>query len=208
MHRSLNKDAPFHRAIERLGAITSYPISAAFTTDIAESNFRYTQVPMASPATIYFAGIATVVAAVGVGFGGAFVFTDTKPVHKEGPAAFAKRDQPVAVETPVVAPVITSAAQQAPVAPSMPDLIPAPATTAEKVVALDYAPPQPTPAQFPLIQYQSRLPYYRSQLWRRTLRRTFKRPRLRRNQCTGSLRKRRKESSDPCCEVRGAETLC
>jgi hypothetical protein len=25
-HRSLNKDAPFHRAIERLGAITSYPI--------------------------------------------------------------------------------------------------------------------------------------------------------------------------------------
>jgi hypothetical protein len=26
IHRSLNKDAPFHRAIERLGAITSYPI--------------------------------------------------------------------------------------------------------------------------------------------------------------------------------------
>ena len=25
-HRSLNKDAPFHRAIERLGAITSHPI--------------------------------------------------------------------------------------------------------------------------------------------------------------------------------------
>jgi transposase InsO family protein len=25
-HRSLNKDAPFHRAIERLGAITSQPI--------------------------------------------------------------------------------------------------------------------------------------------------------------------------------------
>ena len=25
-HRSLNKDAPFHRAIERLGAITSYPV--------------------------------------------------------------------------------------------------------------------------------------------------------------------------------------
>jgi hypothetical protein len=24
--RSLNKDAPFHRAIERLGAITSYPV--------------------------------------------------------------------------------------------------------------------------------------------------------------------------------------
>jgi transposase InsO family protein len=25
-HRSLNKDAPFHRAIERLGTITSHPI--------------------------------------------------------------------------------------------------------------------------------------------------------------------------------------
>jgi transposase InsO family protein len=25
-HRSLNKDAPFHRSIERLGAITSYPV--------------------------------------------------------------------------------------------------------------------------------------------------------------------------------------
>jgi len=26
IHRSLKKDAPFHRAIERLGAITSYPV--------------------------------------------------------------------------------------------------------------------------------------------------------------------------------------
>jgi len=26
IHRSLNKDAPFHRAIEHLGAITSYPV--------------------------------------------------------------------------------------------------------------------------------------------------------------------------------------
>jgi hypothetical protein len=26
IHRSLNKDAPFHRAIERLGAITSQPV--------------------------------------------------------------------------------------------------------------------------------------------------------------------------------------
>ena len=42
-HRSLNKDAPFHRAIERLGAITSHPFSADFTINIAESNFRYTQ---------------------------------------------------------------------------------------------------------------------------------------------------------------------
>jgi transposase InsO family protein len=26
IHRSLNKDAPFHRAIERVGAITSLPV--------------------------------------------------------------------------------------------------------------------------------------------------------------------------------------
>ena len=42
-HRSLNKDAPFHRAIERLGAINQNPFSVAFTANIAESNFRYTQ---------------------------------------------------------------------------------------------------------------------------------------------------------------------
>jgi transposase InsO family protein len=29
-HRSLNKDAPFHRAIERLGAIRSHPILGGF----------------------------------------------------------------------------------------------------------------------------------------------------------------------------------
>jgi len=39
-HRSLNKDAPVHRAIERLGAIvfTADP-PVDFTTDIAESDF-------------------------------------------------------------------------------------------------------------------------------------------------------------------------
>jgi hypothetical protein len=42
-HRSLNKDAPFHRAIERLGAITSYPVLGGLHHHIAESNFRYTQ---------------------------------------------------------------------------------------------------------------------------------------------------------------------
>ena len=36
--RSLNKDAPLHRAIECLGAVIS-----AFTINIAESNFRLTQ---------------------------------------------------------------------------------------------------------------------------------------------------------------------
>jgi Integrase core domain len=42
-HRSLNKDAPFHRTIQRMGAITSQPVLGAFITNIAESNFRYTQ---------------------------------------------------------------------------------------------------------------------------------------------------------------------
>ena len=43
IHRSLNKDAPFHRAIERPGAITSHPILGGLTTNIAVSNFQYTQ---------------------------------------------------------------------------------------------------------------------------------------------------------------------
>ena len=43
IHRSLNKDAPFHRAIERVGAITSRLSSAVFITNITESDFRYTQ---------------------------------------------------------------------------------------------------------------------------------------------------------------------
>jgi len=38
-----DRTRPFHRAIDRLGAITSHPILVAFTTNIAESNFRYTQ---------------------------------------------------------------------------------------------------------------------------------------------------------------------
>src|SRR2546429_5381756 len=43
IHRSLNKDAPFHRPIERVGAITSRLSSAVFITNITESDFRYTQ---------------------------------------------------------------------------------------------------------------------------------------------------------------------
>jgi hypothetical protein len=40
IHRSLNKDAPFHRATEPLGAVRHTQFSVAFTTNIAESNFR------------------------------------------------------------------------------------------------------------------------------------------------------------------------
>jgi hypothetical protein len=43
-HRSLNKDAPLHRAIERLGgAVVSRLSLAAFTISMAESSFRHTQ---------------------------------------------------------------------------------------------------------------------------------------------------------------------
>jgi len=44
IHRSLNKDAPFHWAIERVGAITHHgQSSAAFITNIAETDFRHAQ---------------------------------------------------------------------------------------------------------------------------------------------------------------------
>ena len=39
IHRSLDRDAPLHRAIERVGVITSRPVLAAFITNIAESEF-------------------------------------------------------------------------------------------------------------------------------------------------------------------------
>jgi transposase InsO family protein len=43
IHRSLDKDAPFHPAIERVGAITSQPVLGGL-----QSDFRYTQVPVFS----------------------------------------------------------------------------------------------------------------------------------------------------------------
>jgi transposase InsO family protein len=42
-HRSLNKDAPIHRAIQHMGRIVSAPVLGDFITIIAESNFRYRQ---------------------------------------------------------------------------------------------------------------------------------------------------------------------
>ena len=55
---------------------------------------------MASSFTVYFAGIGTVVAAMGVGFGGALFLADTSAVKvKEAPAAVtAKPDTPKAAE--------------------------------------------------------------------------------------------------------------
>ena len=42
-HRSLNKNAPIHRAIERLVPSHHTLFSVAFTTILQNSNFRYTQ---------------------------------------------------------------------------------------------------------------------------------------------------------------------
>ena len=102
---------------------------------------------MASAPIIYFAGIATVVTALGVGFGSAMLFTSTtKPIQKEPASAFAKRDQAVVVETTRSAvPTVTAAVPApAPVAASpQSDLIPAVPNAAERVIALDYAPPDP-----------------------------------------------------------------
>ena len=49
IHRSLDKDAPIHRAIQHAGASYLRPSSADFITIIVESNFRYRQLPAASP---------------------------------------------------------------------------------------------------------------------------------------------------------------
>src|SRR5437868_1932618 len=47
--------------------------------------------PMASPFTVYFAGIGTVVAALAVGFGGALMLTSPSPSQKEQRSAYEKR---------------------------------------------------------------------------------------------------------------------
>ena len=89
---------------------------------------------MATPVVIYFAGIGTVVAALGLGFGSALLLTTATPVPKEPPAAFAKREQPV-VEQP--APAATA---------------PAPAATAEVITqAPSSEPSSPTTGLAPRI---------------------------------------------------------
>src|SRR5215203_4797853 len=92
------------------------------------------EVAMATPVVIYFAGIGTVVAALGLGFGSALLLTTATPVPKEPPAAFAKREQPV-VEQP--APAATA---------------PAPAATAEVITqAPSSEPSSPTTGLAPRI---------------------------------------------------------
>jgi len=41
-YRSLTKDTPLHRSVERLSAVTSQPIIGGLQHNIAESNIRHT----------------------------------------------------------------------------------------------------------------------------------------------------------------------
>jgi hypothetical protein len=107
---------------------------------------------MATPAALYFAGIGTVVGAISLGFAGALVLTSTQPVHKEQPAAFAKRNQPTEVpvaaeaQAPAPAPETTG---QAPARTASFDIVPATPVKVEEVVGLQFAPPQPQAIESP-----------------------------------------------------------
>jgi len=115
---------------------------------------------MASRASIFFAGVMTVVLALGVGFAAALMLVSTKPVEKIGPDAFAKRDlvAPVVVRDSVPEPV----SDPAPVIPTTPApepqdaaIVPTAPTTAEGVAGLTYAPPKlAAPAAQPPVTVQ------------------------------------------------------
>jgi len=94
---------------------------------------------MATPAALYFAGIGTVVGALTLGFSGALMLTSVQPIHKEPPGAFAKRDQPVNVQT---APAQAKTTGRGPPPAASAEFVPAMPTKAEEVVALQFAPPR------------------------------------------------------------------
>ena len=94
---------------------------------------------MATPAALYFAGIGTVVGALGLGFAGALALVSTQPVHKEPAAAYAKRDLPVAPPIQATAPETTG---HAPARTSSFEIVPAAPTKVEEVAGLQFAPPQ------------------------------------------------------------------
>jgi len=100
---------------------------------------------MATPAAFYFAGIGTVVGAISFGFAGALLLTSTQPVHKEPPAAFAKRDHPVEVQ------VGSRAAETTGQAPARTGSMSAAPTKVEEVVGLQFAPPKPQTNDAPAI---------------------------------------------------------
>jgi hypothetical protein len=107
---------------------------------------------MASNALVYFAGVGTVVTALGIGFGGAMVLTSTTPTYKEPPAAFAKREHPITIDKaePADKPVQANAAPAAPVVTAV---SPAEKPTGPSIIdSLAYAPPQAPEAQRAPIQ--------------------------------------------------------
>lgn len=101
---------------------------------------------MASRAVVYFAGVGTVVAALGVGFGGAVFLASTTPLHKEPAAAFSKRGIPLHQTQQA------QAARPAEVSPTIASVPPVPKKI-EEVAALQFAPPtkQPVTATRPSI---------------------------------------------------------
>ena len=101
---------------------------------------------MVSPVTAYFAGIGTVVVAIGIGFSGGYMLSSTTPVDKEPAAAFAKRAEPK-VEPVVVTEgtaLLTPARPMAPVEEAPASALPRAQAEAPAEAALS---PKPVAAQ-------------------------------------------------------------
>jgi hypothetical protein len=60
IHRSLDKDAPSHREIERLGAITSQAVLGGLHHQLQNLNFRYRQVQNRRKRTLQHRRLAVV----------------------------------------------------------------------------------------------------------------------------------------------------
>ena len=75
---------------------------------------------MASPAIMYFAGVGTVVAALGLGFGGGVMLVTTEPVQKHDAAAFARRELPAEQPAAQATAVAATAAVSSPAAATQP----------------------------------------------------------------------------------------
>jgi hypothetical protein len=98
---------------------------------------------MVSPAALYFAGIGTVLGAIGFGFAGALLVVSAQPVHKEPPSAFAKRDQPIEVVQAATPAQATETTGQPPARTGSFEIMHTTPTKVEEVVGLQFAPPTP-----------------------------------------------------------------
>lgn len=101
---------------------------------------------MASPFTMYFAGMGTVVAALAVGFSTAVMMTSPLPSEKEQPSAFEKRNEAKTEKPaePARAPEPARSAESAPELPVSP-LITAIQTPTFSTVTAPAAPEPPSP---------------------------------------------------------------